>query len=166
MERWRCSVHESVWRVLALGVLSLVWLPVGGRAQALGPEALVDGFGRAWNTHDMNGFAGLFTDDADWVTVGGVRVKGRAAIQAVLEKEHATWAKTTTFTALTTEVRFLCADVALIHVNWEITGAIDREGKLAGPSRGINVIVAAKQPDGWRVIAGQVNRQTPARPGA
>ena len=166
MERWRCSVRDSVLGVLALGVLSLVSFPADSPAQALGPEALVDGFVRAWNTHDIKLFGSLFMNDADWVTVAGVRVKGRAAIQAVLENEHASWAKTTTFTALSTEVRFLCADVALIHVTWEITGAIDREGKLGGPSRGINVIVAAKQPDGWRVIAGQVNRQAPARPGA
>jgi hypothetical protein len=61
-------------------------------------------------------------------------------------------------------VRFLRADVAVIHFNWEITGAVDREGKAADPSRGINLIVAAKeQADGWRVIAGQVNRHNPAR---
>jgi uncharacterized protein (TIGR02246 family) len=145
-------------------VLSLVSFPADSPAQALGPEALVDGFVRAWNTHDIKLFGSLFMNDADWVTVAGVRVKGRAEIQAVLEKEHATWAKTTTFTATSTEVRFPRADVAVIHLNWAVSGAVDREGNAALPARGVTLIVAAREQAGsWSVIAGQVNRRAPAQ---
>lgn len=163
MERSRCGVRTSVWKALALGPLLLVWVPTGCRAQAVGSEAVVDGFVRAWNTHDMKGFGGVFTEDADWITVSGVRVKGRAEILSFLEKEHATWAKTTTFTATSTEERVVGADLAVIYFNWEITGAVDPQGKAAGPYRGISMFVAAKQADGWKVFAGQTTITRPAR---
>ena len=45
---------------------------------------------------------------------------------------------------------------AAVHFNWEITGAIGRDGQPSAPSRGVNLFVVAKQGTGWRVVAGQV----------
>ena len=156
-------MRHSICRVLAIGVLTLVWLPPSSPAQTIGPEALVEGFVRAWNVHDMKAFGGLFAEDADWVSVAGIRVKGRAEIQAEHEKAHATWAKTTTLAATGTAVRLLSSDVAVIHFNWELTGQVDKEGKPAGPRRGIITIVAAKQANSWRISAGQNTNALPPR---
>jgi hypothetical protein len=71
------SMRDLIRGVLALLLLSLVWLP----SSAAGPSAeavvLVDDFVRSFNAHDAKGFGLLFTDDADWVSVAGIRVKGR-----------------------------------------------------------------------------------------
>jgi uncharacterized protein (TIGR02246 family) len=154
-------MHDSICRVFALGVLSLVWLPAGNPAQTVGPGDLVDGFIRAWNTHDMKAFGRLFTEDADWVSVAGIWVKGRARIQAEHEEAHATFFKTTTLASTGTAVRLLRPDVAVIHFNWELTDRLDREGKPRGPRRGIITIVATKQADGWRISAGQNTNALP-----
>lgn len=128
------------------------------------PLALVDGFVAAWNTHDGRLFSELFADDADWVTVGGARIKTRANIQSFLESEHATWARKTTINATGTEVRFPCTDVAVIHFTWEIRGAVEQGRGAANPSRGITLLVATKGPSGrWAIVAGQVSRQAPAK---
>ena len=71
---------RSICKLVPLGVLFLLTLPTGAATQTLGPEALVDGFLRAFNAHDAKAFGSLFTEDADWVSVAGIRVKGRAGI--------------------------------------------------------------------------------------
>ncbi|MEO6401674.1 MAG: SgcJ/EcaC family oxidoreductase [Vicinamibacteria bacterium] len=163
MKHWRCGVRDSVWRVVASSVLSLVWLPASSAAQAVGPEALVAGFVRAWNTHDMKALGGLFAEDADFVNVTGRWWKGRAEIQAKHEETHATRFKTTTLAATGTVVRLPRPDVAVIHFNWELTGEIDQEGKAGGPRRGVMQIVAAKQAEGWTIIAAQNTNALPPR---
>lgn len=155
MKQWKVRVRETIYIAVVLGVLGVVLLPEHTLAETAKPDVLVDGFVRAWNTHDMKAFGSLFTEDADWVSVVGIWVKGRADIQAEHEKAHATWAKTTTLAATGTTVRLLSSDVAVIHSNWELIGQVDKEGKPAGPRRGIITIVAVMGADGWKITAGQ-----------
>jgi uncharacterized protein (TIGR02246 family) len=117
---------------LLVGLLALGGLPVGEAGQN-GPEALVDGFVRAWNSHDMKAFADLFTVDADFVNVAGMWWKGRAEIQAKHEESHATRFKTTNLVSTGTSVRLLRGDIAVIHFSWELTGQLDGEGNLVPP---------------------------------
>jgi uncharacterized protein (TIGR02246 family) len=152
-------------RVLALVrhflvFLALLWLPSSGvvHSEAAAPEALVDVFVRAWNAHDMGDFGKVIADDADWVTVNGTRYQGRAAIQGALEREHTTWAATTTIRTAQVKVRASGPDTSVILFDWEITGAVDREGKAAGPSQGTNLLVTARRPQGWAVVTGQATR--------
>jgi uncharacterized protein (TIGR02246 family) len=143
------------WRALSAGVLSIVCLAASDAAQDAGPEALVKGFVQAWNTHDMKAFAALFTEDADFVNVAGAWWKGRAEIQAKLEERHATRFKATTLTATGTTVRLPRPDVAVVHLSWELTGALDREGKPAPSRRGVLQILGIKEADRWRITAAQ-----------
>lgn len=53
-------------------------------------------------------------------------------------------------------IRVLGVDAAVVYFNWEITRAVGRDGQPSAPSRGVNLLVLAKQVDGWRVVAGQV----------
>ena len=163
MKRWRCGVRDSIWRVAALALLALVWFPASSTAQAVGPDALVGGFVRAWNSHDMKALGDLFTDDADFVNVVGMWWKGRDEIQARHAESHTTSFKTTTLVATGTAVRFPAADVGVIHFTWELTGEVDRDGKSAGPRRGIMQIVAARREDGWRIVAAQNTNALPPR---
>lgn len=156
-------MRGSIQRFLASSVVFFVWLAAASSAQTVGPEALVEGFVRAWNAHDMKAFGNLFTEGADWVSVAGLRVKSRAKIQAEHEEAHATWAKTTTLASTGTEVRLVCPDVAVLHFNWELNSQPDPEGKPRAPRRGIITIVAVKQADGWRIGAGQNTNALPPR---
>ena len=153
--------RQVIWMALALAIIAVFSRPERSLAQTVGPEALVDGFVRAWNMHDMKAFGRLFTENADWVSVAGIWVKGRARIQAEHEEVHATVFKTSTLASTGTEVRLLRPDVAVIHFNWELTGQLDREGKPRGSRRGIVTIVATKQADGWRISAGQNTNALP-----
>lgn len=122
----------------------------------------MDGFVRAHNAHDMEAFGRLLAEDADWISVAGIRMKSRVKIQAEHEEAHATFFKTTTLAETGTDVRLLRPDIAVIHFKWELTGQRDREGKARDPRRGIITIVAMNQAGGWRIVAGQnTNLWTP-----
>jgi uncharacterized protein (TIGR02246 family) len=114
--------------------------------------ALADAFAHAWNTHDGAAFGRLYADDAEWVTVGGTRHKGRIAVEAALAKEHASWARTTTLRATDVLVRAIDSQNAIVMFTWEITHAEESGGR---PLRGNTLLVAAN-PDGrWLIVAGQ-----------
>jgi uncharacterized protein (TIGR02246 family) len=149
------TVIQSILRLVPLGVLFSLNLPTSSATQTLGPDALVDGFLRAFNTHDAKAFGSLFTEDADWVSVAGIRVKGRADIQTEHEKAFTTFFKSVTLQSTGTTVRLVRPDVAVVHFNWELTGQVDKDGKVAAPRRGIITIVAAKEEGQWRITAGQ-----------
>lgn len=70
----------------------------------------------------------LYADNADWVTVGGERHKGRVAIEGVLAKEHASWARTTILRATDVAVRAINSENAIVMFKWEITRA--KESRL------------------------------------
>jgi len=146
---------KSIWKLVPLGVFLLLNLPTGNATQTPAPSALVDGFLRAFNTHDAKAFGNLFTEDADWVSVAGIRVKGRAGIEAEHEKAFTTFFKSVTLASTGATMRLLCPDVAVVHFNWELTGQVDKEGKPTGTRRGIITIFAAKEEDQWRITAGQ-----------
>ena len=148
-------MRDSSWRVLRLGVVFLLaCLAVDSPAQTLGPEALVHGFVRAFNTHDAKAFGGLFTEDADWVSVAGIRVNGRANIQAEHEQAFTTYFRQATLASTDITGRLVRPDVAVVHFTWELTGQV-KEGKPADPRRGIITIVAARQANNWMITAGQ-----------
>jgi hypothetical protein len=67
---------DSILRI-AVSVLILLGFASTGGAQTRGPDEVVDMFARAWNAHNMKAFGDVLSDDADWVTVAGARLKGR-----------------------------------------------------------------------------------------
>ena len=126
-----------------------------GAAQSATPEVVVDDFVKAWNTHDVKAFDRLFTEDAIWVPVAEVRVVGRADVVKGFEDIHTTWAKKTTITAKDTKVQVVRPDVAVIlfHANYL------QDGKEVPVLDRAIILVAVKEPDGWKIAAGQLTKQ-------
>lgn len=147
---------------IAAAVLSIL----SGQASAPavepdGPQVVVKGFINAWNTHDMKALAELFTEDGDYVNVGGLWWKGRRVIQTMHERLHATRGKTGTLVETNTTVRMLRPDVALLHFEWELSGARDASGILVPTRHGIMQVIAIMQAGGWRIASAQNNDVPP-----
>src|SRR5277367_5517012 len=106
-------------RIIVLLALGTAALAANESARSPGERnesarAVSDAFVDAWNRHDMAAFAALYAENADFVNVLGVWLRGRAAIQEHHATIHAARMKTSRLTALDTEVRFLRPDVALV----------------------------------------------------
>ena len=108
---------------------------------------------QAWNTHDARAFGRLYADDAEWITVGGERHKGRVAVEGALAKEHASWARTTTLRATDVVVRDIDSEHAIVMFRWEVTRT---EDGVAKPLAGNTLLVAAKHDGRWIIVVGQV----------
>lgn len=133
-------------------VIVFGWTAGAAAGQTSAAGALVDAFVNAWNTHDVRAFGRLYADDADWVTVGGERHKGRVAVEGVLAKEHAGWARTTILRETGVAVRAIDSENAIVMFKWEITRT---EESGVTPLRGNTLLVAAKRDGRWIITAGQ-----------
>lgn len=108
----------------------------------------------AWNAHDMVRMARLVTEDADWVTVGGKRLQGRAQVESVHVALHAHQLKSSRWTNSAHTVQPLGPQMALLHLSWSVQGDLDADGTPRQPRNGIFTWLLAGQPGGpWRIRA-------------
>ena len=125
-------------------------------AEPVGPESLADRFVQAWNAHDTSAFKELFVPDAYWVPGVDSRLDGRDSIVSDLGKAHETWAKATTMGVISGSVssRLVHPDVAVVLFH---AGFRQSDGTLTTPGNAL-LLVVVKQPDGWRISAGQLTK--------
>lgn len=76
-----------------------------------------------WNKHDMNAWAEMLHEDADWVHWRGGYWRGKAAIKEGHEKIHRSYYKNTVLSPQRVEdLEFLKPDIAIAHVRSELSG--------------------------------------------
>jgi len=79
---------------------------------------LVSAYSDSWNRHDMEAFSTVFTGDVDYVNIAGAHWKG---VQENVRQHAALFQnrlKNVVQTPTSIEVRFVTADVALVHTTW------------------------------------------------
>jgi uncharacterized protein (TIGR02246 family) len=103
-----------------------------------------------WNTKSGALFAKPFADDADYVVINGMYIKGRAVIESQHQRIFDTIYKDTNVTLTVKQIRFLRPDVAVIHV----------EGRRTGPTKELMqdamlTLMMTKEKQGWVIAAFQ-----------
>jgi len=103
-----------------------------------------------WNTKSGALFAKPFAEDADYVVINGMYIKGRAAIESRHQRIFDTIYKDTNLTLVVKQIRFLRPDVAVVHV----------EGHRTGPTNELNqgailTLMMTKEKQGWVIAAFQ-----------
>src|SRR5204863_6767050 len=68
-------LSHPISNLIGAAFLSLLFADTAP-AQSLTPEAIVDDFVKAWNSHDVKAFDWLFTADAVWVPAAEARIVG------------------------------------------------------------------------------------------
>lgn len=110
----------------------------------------------AWNRHDISALADLLTDDADFITVIGKWCKGKKEFYDYHVRLHQVMFKDSIHKTTGVQVRFLSPQVAIVHVNWTITGDRNADGTPRPVSRsGIFTRVMVKQDGPWLITASQ-----------
>lgn len=105
-----------------------------------------------WNAHDGKAFAAPFANDADYVVVNGMKLKGREAIEKGHTGIFTTIYKDSHNVASIKSIRFLRPDVAVLHVEWNL------EFRMGGETRkghAINTMVLTKEGGKWSIAAFQ-----------
>jgi len=103
-----------------------------------------------WNTKSGALFAKPFAEDADYVVINGMYIKGRATIETQHQRIFDTIYKDTRINLTVKQIRFLRPDVAVVHVN----------GHRDGPTKELNqdailTLVMTKEQHGWSIAAFQ-----------
>lgn len=103
-----------------------------------------------WNTKSGALFAKPFAEDADYVVINGMYIKGRSAIKTGHQQIFDTIYKDTQLKLNVTQIRFLRPDVAVVHVT----------GQRVGPSKELTqdarvTLVMTKEKQGWTIAAFQ-----------
>jgi len=121
----------------------------------------VMGLQEAWNRHDMNAFASLFAEDADFVNVAGAWWKGRTEIEQKHRTAHATMFHDSTLSIEEVDLRFLTPDIAIAHVLTSLVGQRMPDGTVAPRQRALLTQALQKQSGKWMIVA---SHNTDVRP--
>ena len=115
-------------------------------------ERLAEQFRLDWNSHDMDAMGKLLTEDADFVNVIGMHMKGRSQIVARHKEVHRTQFKNSIWVTHGVEAHLLKPGLGLVHVNWGISGDLDPDGTPRQPRDGIFSWLLVQQADGTWLI--------------
>ena len=113
-------------------------------------RAIISRLQEGWNSGSGKVFAESFAEDADYVIVNGMRIKGRSAIDAGHQQIFDTIYKNSNLSASVQSIRFLCEEVAIAHIEWHL-----KFGDPAAPhsSKAMNTMVLTKKGGKWSIAA-------------
>jgi uncharacterized protein (TIGR02246 family) len=125
--------------------------PAGGSKDEDGIKKVVADFADAWNKHDAKAFSMVFSEDADFTSVGGKNAHGRLEIEKHHAPSFATKWKESNQKIIETRIRFIKPDVAAVDARWELTGAKDEQGHERPPRKGLLSFVVTKEGGTWLI---------------
>ena len=108
---------------------------------------------RYWNLHNTDSLATLFNDDVDFVNTSGVWMKGKVSAVNSLREKHTAKFKNSVWSTDSMRVKYLKANVAIMHVGWGLSGESDADGKILSPRHGIYTFVITKEDNQWLIEA-------------
>ncbi|HVF42840.1 MAG TPA: SgcJ/EcaC family oxidoreductase [Pyrinomonadaceae bacterium] len=105
-----------------------------------------------WNSKSGAAFSKPFAEDADYVVINGMQIKGREAIAEGHQRIFDTVYKDSVLGLSVKQVRMLRADVAVVHVSAHL-----KSSPAAGAQEGDAVItvVMTKEGGAWKIAAFQ-----------
>lgn len=101
-----------------------------------------------WNAKSGAAFAKPFADDADYVVINGMQIKGREEIAKGHQRIFDTFYKDSTLSLSVKQVRMLRADVAVVHVSGHLKST-------EGESDAVITLVMTKENGAWKIAAFQ-----------
>ncbi|HWS54732.1 MAG TPA: SgcJ/EcaC family oxidoreductase [Pyrinomonadaceae bacterium] len=110
-----------------------------------------------WNAKSGELFAKPFAEDADYVVINGLHIRGREAIDKGHQRIFDTVYKDSTLALTVRQVRFLRPDVALVHVNARNQVRQAGETREAGA---IITLVMVRDAGAWKITAFQNTQVT------
>lgn len=115
-------------------------------------RANVEQTAKGWNVKSGADFARSFAEDADYVVINGMTLKGREMIGKAHQEIFDTFYKNSSVEVAVQKIRFLRPDVAVVHVTSLLKVT---ENNQTQTGRGIITMVMTKTGDKWEIAAFQ-----------
>ena len=133
----------------------------GNKADRDQLTAIVEKWEKAWNSHDMKAFAGLFHEDGVWILWTGDVWKGRKAIEEGHAAVHKTVFRNSIQRERLEELSFVGSDAAVIRFYSTLTGDERAPDKTI---RSRKILIVTKRAGTWKVGWGQNTRLADGTP--
>jgi uncharacterized protein (TIGR02246 family) len=128
-------------------------------------HTLAQAFQSAWNGHDAQALAGLFTESADYVGADERTIVGRDEIQkAILHQNAKDATKEATSSVSVLSVRILRPDVMVADWSVVVRGLRSVDGTLSPPQAQRMTVVMTKESGAWVFASVRAGRSRPATP--
>ncbi|MBF6334302.1 SgcJ/EcaC family oxidoreductase [Nocardia abscessus] len=114
-------------------------------------RALFEDLMQAWTDNDAEAYAGLFTDDSDYVSYDGTRATGRAEHQHNHDKLFRGVLAGSALVGELESIRFVTPDVAILHGTASVL--MPWRSRLPERRRSRQTLVLVRASEGWRVTA-------------
>ena len=118
-------------------------------------RAIIAGLADAWTRGDSRAWSKAFAEDADFTVWNGLYVKGREAITRGHEQIFSTIYKDTKQRVSVRSIRFLCDDVAVVHVEGSV---VKKSEEFPATPQVVPMLVMKKEQGQWLVAAFQNTR--------
>ncbi len=105
-----------------------------------------------WNAKSGAEFAKPFAEDSDFVIINGMHIKGRAANANGHQQIFDTIYKDSRLAATVKQIRFLRPDVAVVHIESNLTFKLNGEEKKGN---GFVTLVMTREKGKWSIAAFQ-----------
>lgn len=145
-----------------LSILAVAWIAVSQSVMADDKTAdekairqVAKDYETRWNKHDMDAFAELFTDDADWVNVVGMVWRGKPEIMKAHRAFHETNFKDRSVYLDEMTVRFIRPDVAVAIAKWKVDGFTAPDGRQFDKGLNVSMLMFTKQNNRWLIASGE-----------
>jgi uncharacterized protein (TIGR02246 family) len=115
-------------------------------------RANVEQMVKGWNAKSGVEFAKPFAEDADYVVINGMQIKGRTAIDKGHQGIFDTIYKNSNLTYAVEQLRFLRPDVAIVHIRAALS--VTRENSTQTGNARITMVMT-KNKDRWEIAAFQ-----------
>lgn len=109
---------------------------------------------QAWNKHDMDALAPLFTDDAEWVNIVGMWWRGLPEVKRGHQWIHEKLFQTTAIHIDSCSVRFLTREIAASVVTWSKGSFVTPDGKQVPEGKDRMSLFLVKRARRWLIASG------------
>ena len=137
--------------LLTLLLITVPLLAVEPRESAI--RATDVAFADAWNKHDATAMAATWAKDGDLINPFGRVAKGRAEVEKLIQDEHATVFKHSTYTPGAMSIRFIEPEIAIAESDTMISGIANPDGTSGSMTVHIIRVVQKKDGKWWTVVA-------------
>lgn len=165
MTRLRINANMTACLLVLFG-LSTSWAQQSNTndADTAGIKQTLNDWASAFNHHDAHACVQDFSEDADMVSLAGLRYHGRKAIEDHYSKTFSTTLANAQRTDNVVNIRFLSPEIASVDDAYEITGSTSKtpgDNSVVPPRKGYFQLIYVKQNGQWLIaISHEIENDT------
>ena len=162
--RMKATVTASILLLLCLSASWAQQQSSTKDADSAGIKQSLNDWATAFNRHDAHASVQAFTEDADMVSIAGLRYHGRQAIEDHYSKTFSTTLTNAHRTDAVESIRFLSPEIAAVDDGYELTGSTSKvpgDNSVVPTRKGYYQLIYVKEHGQWLIaVSHEIENET------